>query len=61
MADDQQDIDSGQNQTATTVKFMFAGIIFVINGFLADWFLGNESTVGDFSAMIGALIMGVRV
>ena len=61
MAEENQDIDSGENQTATTVKFMFAGIIFVINGFLADWFLGDESTVGDFSAMIGALIMGVRV
>ena len=49
------------NQAATTVKFMFAGILFVINGFLADRFLGNESNVGDFSAMIGALILGFRV
>ena len=49
------------NQAATTVKFMFAGILFVINGFLADWFLGTESNVGDFSAMIGALILGFRV
>lgn len=49
------------NQAATTVKFMFAGILFVINGFLADWFLGSESNVGDFSAMIGALILGFRV
>ena len=43
------------NQSATTVKFMFAGIVFVINGFLADWILGTASNVGDFSAMIGAL------
>ena len=42
------------NQSATTVKFMFAGIVFVINGFLADWILGTASNVGDFSAMIGA-------
>ena len=49
------------SQAATTVKFMFAGILFVINGFLADWFLGSESNVGDFSAMIGALILGFRV
>ena len=49
------------NQAATTVKFMFAGILFVINGFFARWFLGNESNVGDFSAMIGALILGARV
>jgi Cd2+/Zn2+-exporting ATPase len=49
------------NQAATTVKFMFAGILFVINGFLADLFLGKESNVGDFSAMIGALILGFRV
>ena len=49
------------SQAATTVKFMFAGILFVINGFLADWFLGTGSNVGDFSAMIGALILGFRV
>jgi Cd2+/Zn2+-exporting ATPase len=49
------------NQSATTVKFMFAGIVFVINGFLADWILGTASNVGDFSAMIGALILGCRV
>ena len=51
-----------ENQdAATTVKFIFAGIVFIINGFLADWILGAESRVGDFSAMIGAIILGVRI
>ncbi len=49
------------NQAATTVKFIFVGILFVINGFLADWFLGTESSVGDISAMIGAFILGIRI
>ena len=54
--------ESGENsQSTTTVKFMFAGILFVINGFLCDWILGKESHVGDFSAMIGAFILGFRV
>jgi len=53
--------ETDSNQSATTVKFMFAGLLFVINGFLADWILGTESSVGDFSAMIGALILGIRV
>ena len=53
--------EAESNQSATTVKFMFAGILFVINGFLSDWILGTSSNVGDFSAMIGALILGCRV
>ena len=60
-AEENENIGAESNQAATTVKFMFAGILFVINGFLADWFLGKESNVGDFSAMIGALILGFRV
>ncbi len=46
---------------ATTVKYIFAGIVFIVNGFLASWILGEESRVGDFSAMIGAIILGVRI
>ena len=49
------------NQSATTVKFMFAGLLFVANGFLADWIIGPESRVGAFSAMLGALILGIRI
>ena len=49
------------NQAATTVKYIFVGILFVINGFLAEWFLGDQSSVGDISAMIGAFILGIRI
>ena len=49
------------SSSATTVKYIFAGIIFVINGFLADAIIGEESRVGDFSAMIGAIILGIRI
>jgi Zn2+/Cd2+-exporting ATPase len=53
--------DAKAKQAATTVKYIFVGILFVINGFLADWFLGSESSVGDLSAMIGAFILGIRI
>jgi Cd2+/Zn2+-exporting ATPase len=62
MATEEIENDAAEtNQSATTVKFMFAGLLFVVNGFLADWILGKESNVGDFSAMIGAMILGLRV
>ncbi len=54
-------INEEDSSAATTVKYIFAGIIFVVNGFLADWILGEESRVGDFSAMIGAVILGIRI
>ena len=62
VAEEQQDsVAPENNEAATTVKFLFAGIVFVINGFFAEWILGDESNVGDFSAMVGALILGFRV
>ena len=60
VAEEQQDsVAPENNEAATTVKFLFAGIVF--NGFFAEWILGDESNVGDFSAMVGALILGFRV
>jgi Cd2+/Zn2+-exporting ATPase len=63
--DDTQQLEAAEDakakQAATTVKYIFVGILFVINGFLADWFLGSESSVGDLSAMIGAFILGIRI
>jgi len=53
--------DAKAKQAATTVKYIFVGILFVINGFIADWLLGSESSVGDLSAMIGAFILGIRI
>jgi len=53
--------DAKAKQAATTVKYIFVGILFVINGFVADWFLGSESSVGDLSAMVGAFILGIRI
>jgi Cd2+/Zn2+-exporting ATPase len=62
---DTEQLEAAENakikQAATTVKYIFVGILFVINGFIADWFLGSESSVGDLSAMIGAFILGIRI
>ena len=54
-------VNDEDSSAATTVKYIFAGVIFVVNGFLANAILGEESRVGDFSAMIGAMILGVRI
>jgi Cd2+/Zn2+-exporting ATPase len=63
--DDTQQLEAAEDakakQAATTVKYIFVGILFVINGFLADLFLGSESSVGDLSAMLGAFILGIRI
>ena len=63
--DDTQQLEAAEDakakQAATTVKYIFVGILFVINGFVADWFLGSESSVGDLSAMVGAFILGIRI
>ncbi len=63
--DDTQQLEAAEDaktkQAATTVKYIFVGILFIINSFLADLFLGSESSVGDLSAMIGALILGIRI
>ena len=63
--DDTQQLEAAEDakakQAATTVKYIFVGILFVINGFLADLFLGSESSVGDLSAMVGAFILGIRI
>ncbi len=37
------------------------GLIFIINSFVVDWVFGKGSTVADFSAMIGAIILGYPI
>ncbi len=37
------------------------GLIFVINSFVVDWVFGKGSTVADFSAMLGAIILGYPI
>ena len=45
VAEEQQDsVAPENNEAATTVKFLFAGIVFVINGFFAEWILAVSYT-----------------
>jgi len=37
------------------------GIVFVLNGFLVDWFFQNGQTVSSGSAMVGAIILGYPI
>jgi Zn2+/Cd2+-exporting ATPase len=40
------------------LKQTIAGVLFVINAFIVDWFFPNAHTVASASAMIGAIILG---
>ena len=56
---------------SNNIKFplIVAGLVFIVNGFLADLFIdsgvtwggGGGSTVGDLSAMLGAIILAVPI
>jgi Zn2+/Cd2+-exporting ATPase len=37
------------------------GLIFVLNGFVVEWFFNNGAMVASFSAMIGAIILGFPI
>ena len=62
---------NGISQARSNVQFplIVTGLVFIINGFLADWFIdsgvtdesGGGSTVGDLSAMLGAIILAVPI
>lgn len=40
---------------------MFVGLIFVANAFLVDWFFDKGTMVSNFSAMIGAILLGYPI
>ncbi|MEO5803037.1 MAG: hypothetical protein ABIR24_05870, partial [Verrucomicrobiota bacterium] len=53
----------GQEHEHTPVRLQqtILGLIFVLNSFVVDWVFGKGSTVADFSAMIGAIILGYPI
>ncbi len=63
--------NQGDDAARSDVRFplIVLGLIFVINGFLADWFIDSGvtdgsvggSTVGDLSAMLGAIILAMPI
>ncbi|MDP7011322.1 MAG: cation-translocating P-type ATPase [Verrucomicrobiota bacterium] len=63
--------NQGDDAARGDVRFplIVLGLVFVINGFLADWFIdsgvtdgsGSGSTVGDLSAMLGAIILAMPI
>ena len=63
------EIGNTQNQSNARFPLIVAGLVFVINGYLADWFIdsgvtvegGGGSTVGDLSAMLGAIILAIPI
>jgi len=63
------EIGNTQNQSNARFPLIVAGLVFVINGYLADWFIdsgvtvegGGGSTVGDLSAMLRAIILAIPI
>ncbi len=48
-------------RSGVNLPWIVLGLVFVINGFLADWFLPESKRVGDLSAMIGAFVLGIPI
>jgi len=69
MAENETQTDTTQAHSNVQFPLIVTGLVFVINGFLADWFIdsgltdegGGGSTVGDLSAMLGAMILAVPI
>ncbi len=63
-------LEDSQAQGNLRFPLIVAGLVFIINGFLADLFIdsgvagdggGGGSTVGDLSAMLGAIILAMPI
>ncbi|MEE2714664.1 MAG: cation-translocating P-type ATPase [Verrucomicrobiota bacterium] len=64
-------LEDNQEQGNWRFPLIVAGLVFIINGFLADLFIdsgvagdgggGGGSTVGDLSAMLGAIILAMPI
>lgn len=57
------EVESNHDQSRMGVKWPWIvfGMVFVINGFLADWILSESDRVGDLSAMIGAFVLAIPI
>ncbi len=53
----------GHDHSHTNVKLtqVFVGLAFIVNAFLVEWFFEQGTVLADFSAMAGALLLGVPI
>ena len=60
---DEECSSCGHDHSHTPVRLQqtVIGLILVLNSFVVEWTFGKGSTVADFSAMIGALILGYPI
>jgi ABC-type Zn2+ transport system substrate-binding protein/surface adhesin len=61
-AHDQDDCSAcGHDHEHTQARLTqtLAGLIFIINSFIVDWIYLQTTMVGSFSAMIGAVLLGI--
>ena len=50
-----------KDRGSVNLTLLFIGLLFVINGFLVTWLISDNARVGDFSAMIGSMLLGARI
>ncbi len=62
-AQDEDCSSCGHDHSHTPIRLRqtVLGLIFIINSFVVNWVFGKGSTVADFSAMIGAIILGYPI
>lgn len=62
-AHDEGCADCGHDHSHTPVRLQqtVLGLVFIVNSFVVDWISGKGSTVADFSAMLGAIILGYPI
>lgn len=53
----------GHDHSHTNVQLrqVFIGLAFLLNAFIVDWFFEQGTVLADFSAMAGALLLGVPI
>ena len=57
------DDDCGHDHDHTQFKLttMIAGVVFIANSFLMEWFGGTDDRIAGVSAFIGAIILGYPI
>ena len=50
-----------QDRGSVNLTMLFIGLLFVINGYLVTWLNRDNASVGDYSALIGSVLLGARI
>ena len=59
--DDCGSCDHDHDHTQFKLPTMVAGVVFIANSFLMEWFGGTDDRIAGVSAFIGAMILGYPI